>query len=97
MFGFYMKARADPPAAVFEDTGNDKEPFRCVVALGAVRDDVDGFVAMRFDAAARSKKQAKTLAMDKAFAYLSQQPIYGRLVAPKKELQARLRRIARGM
>jgi hypothetical protein len=90
VYGFFMKAKHSAPVLEFEKTGEEKEPFKCIVTLGPVTDEEGGFDKRKFEHSARNKKAAKNLVMEKALAFLETQSIYKRTMKAKEELKVRI-------
>jgi hypothetical protein len=79
---FCSKTKLQQPTVEFEHAEGSKEPScTCKVTLHAYFDaENDGFHEMTFQETARTKRASKGAAMNKAFEFLSNTPVYKKVV-----------------
>jgi hypothetical protein len=79
---FCSRVKSKPAVIEFNaqnETGDSA--MSCSVTLQTLVTELGGYPEMRFQASARSKKLAKGLAMQKAWAFLSSTPLHARIAA----------------
>lgn len=72
------RLKSKPPKVEFQlsEPGSSSSTATCTVTLETLASDLGGYPEMRFKADASSKKQAKSLAMQKAWAFLQGTSVY---------------------